>query len=217
VDPDGGVNLAKKRLELDLAEELHPLVNENFPSTGFECGTANLPRISYRNIWKYLIDDVELKKQLSTEKPIVKGYNFYKSGHVLQIFSKKEHNKHYILSKVQPSMKQGKVYPVKIILSLNGDIFNAFCCCPAGVDGRCNHLAATLFSLEDKTSMVAAKETPQNLPCTSKPCTWNAPAGKRKLEPQPIQSVKWQVPNILQRNMVMFEHLTKGVLQVVTS
>ena len=199
MDPDGGVNLAKKRLEFGFAEELHPEVNENFPSTGFECGTTNLPRISYRNIWKYLIEDVELKKQLSTEKPIVKGYNFYKSGHVLQIFSKKEHNKHYVLSKVNPSMKKGKVYTVKIILCSNGDISNAFCCCPAGVDGRCNHLAATLFSLEDKTSMdsgmvadKAISKTPENIPCTSKPCTWNVPAGKRKLVPQPIQSVKFQ-------------------------
>ena len=89
MDPDGGVNLAKKKLEFGYAEELHSEVNENFPSTEFECGTTNLPRISYRNIRKYLIEDVELKKQLSTEKPIVKGYKFYKSGHVLQIFSKK--------------------------------------------------------------------------------------------------------------------------------
>ena len=116
MDPDRGVNLAKKKLEFGYAEELHSEVNENFPSTEFECGTTNLPRISYRNIWKYLIEDVELKKQLSTEKPIVKGYKFYKSGHVLQIFSKKEHNKHYVLSKVHPSMRKGKVYTVKIIL-----------------------------------------------------------------------------------------------------
>ena len=73
-------------------------------------------------------------------------------------------------------MKKGKVYTVKIILSLNGNITTAFCCCPAGVDGRCNQLAATLFSLEDKTSMdngLAAAETtsktPENIPCTSKP------------------------------------------------
>ena len=50
VDPDGGANLAKKRLEFGLTEELHPLLNENFPSTGFECGTVNLPRISCPNI-----------------------------------------------------------------------------------------------------------------------------------------------------------------------
>lgn len=37
MDPDGAVNLAKKRLEFGFAEELHPEVNENFPSTGFVC------------------------------------------------------------------------------------------------------------------------------------------------------------------------------------
>ena len=60
LDPDGGANLAKKRLEFGLTEELNPLVNEKIPipSTGFECGTVNLPRISYRNIWKHLIEDV---------------------------------------------------------------------------------------------------------------------------------------------------------------
>ena len=44
VDPDGGANLGKKRLEFGLSEELHPLMNENFPPTG-ECGTVNLPRL----------------------------------------------------------------------------------------------------------------------------------------------------------------------------
>ena len=113
-------------------------------------------------------------------------------------FSLKKNRINTVLSKVQPSMKKGKVYTVKIILSLNGNITTAFCCCLAGVDGRCNHLAATLFSLEDKTNMgngLAAAETisktPENIPCTSKPCTWNVPAGKRKQEPQPIQSVKF--------------------------
>ena len=40
----------------------------------------------------------------------------------------------------------------------------------------------------------AISKTPENiyLACTSKPCTWNVPAGKRKLVPQPIQSVKFQ-------------------------
>ena len=175
LDPDGGANLAKKRLEFGLTEELHPLVNEKFPSTGFECGTVNLPRISYRNIYLEVLDrGCRTKTATVYRKPIVKGYNFFKSGHVLKIFSKKEHNKHYALSKVQPSMKNGKVYTVKIILFSNGNITTAFCCCPAGVDGCCTHLAATLFSLEDKNSMdngmtaaEAISKTPENIPCTS--------------------------------------------------
>ena len=67
-----------------------PEINENFPSSGFQCGIALLPRISFSHIWKYLIEEVELRKKPATEKPIVKGYNFYKSGHIRQFFQKKK-------------------------------------------------------------------------------------------------------------------------------
>ena len=48
----------------------------------------------------FLIDDVELKKQLSVEKPIVKGYNFYKSGKVQGIYTKQQEELFYIKSQV---------------------------------------------------------------------------------------------------------------------
>ena len=86
VDPDGGVNLAKKRKVLGVAEVFDPEINENFPSGGFQCGIALLPRISFSHSWKDLIEEVELRKKLATEKPIAKGCNFYKSGHVRQFF-----------------------------------------------------------------------------------------------------------------------------------
>ena len=72
------------------AEVVDPKINENFPSGGFQCSVALLLRISFSHIWKYLIEEVELRKKLATEKPIAKGYNFYKSGHVRQFFSKKQ-------------------------------------------------------------------------------------------------------------------------------
>lgn len=46
--------------------------------------------------------------------------------------------------------KTGAAYTVKIIVEANGNILKAHCPCPAGADGRCNHLAATLFATEDK-------------------------------------------------------------------
>lgn len=116
VDPDGGINIAKKRLSLGLSEEIDPEVNENFPTSGFSSGIADVPIITYSNIWKYLIDDVEYKKQLGTEKPIVKGYTFFKSGHVLQLFSMKNNNNHYVKSKVMPSMTKKKIYTVHIMI-----------------------------------------------------------------------------------------------------
>lgn len=88
VDPYGGFNLAKKRKILGVAEEVDPEINEHFPSDGFQCGIALPSKISFSHVWKYLIEAVELRKKLATEKSIAKGYNFYKSGHVQQIFSK---------------------------------------------------------------------------------------------------------------------------------
>ena len=50
VDPDGGVNLARKRKTLGVAEETDPVVNDEFPSVGFTCGISVLPRISFSHI-----------------------------------------------------------------------------------------------------------------------------------------------------------------------
>ena len=95
-------------------------------------------------------------------------------------------------------MKKGKVYTVKVVLQLNGDIAKAVCGCPAGVDGRCNQLAATMFAIEDQWNIKARcqtsngrTETPANVPCTSQPRTWNVHR-KRKLNAEPIQCLKFQ-------------------------
>ncbi|KAK3753046.1 hypothetical protein QZH41_001200 [Actinostola sp. cb2023] len=150
VDPDGGINIEKKRLELGLDEEISPLTDEAFPIDGFRVGVSDLPKVGYAQIWKYLIEDVELKKQLSVEKPIVKGYNFYKSGKVKGVFSKSENGLFYVKSQVMPSYaKSSSLYAVKIIIKANSEIHRAYCPCPAGIDGRCNHLAASLFAIED--------------------------------------------------------------------
>ena len=94
-------------------------------------------------------------------------------------------------------MKKGNVYTVKVVLHPSGDIAKACCGCPAGVDGRCNHLAATLFAIEDQWNNLpcdtnsAVSQQQVTVPCTSQPCQWNLP-NKRKLNTEPIQSLKFQ-------------------------
>ena len=71
VDPDRGLNLEKKRRNSGAADEVDPEIQTDFPSDGSECGILVLPRISFSQIWKYLIEDVEInRKKLATEKPI---------------------------------------------------------------------------------------------------------------------------------------------------
>ena len=145
----------------------------------FEADLNCLPKFQHSFLFKFMIEDVELKQQLSTEKPLVKGYMF-KSGHVLQMFAKQQGQIFFVLSKVLPSMKKGKVYSVKITLKSNGSVHQACCSCPAGIDGWCNHVTASLFALN---SYGRAKEDGEKdheeLPCTSKPCKWNVPRNQK--------------------------------------
>ena len=64
VDPDGGVNAEKKKAELGLLSKNKdnvPLAMKQLPDKGFEVGLSRIPTIGYSQIWKYLIEDIELK------------------------------------------------------------------------------------------------------------------------------------------------------------
>jgi len=85
-DPDGGLNIARKRAKLSVLDEITTAkLPSSFPSDGFLEDVSLLPEINYGVIWRYMIETCDAKKQLSTAKPLVKGFNFFKSGHVLSI------------------------------------------------------------------------------------------------------------------------------------
>ena len=86
-----------------------------------------------------MIDSIEWKRQLSTAKPLVKGYNFFMSKHVLSAYHQKKVAKHFVKSQVLPSMKKKMVYTCYIRLSSLGCVVSAKCGCPAGIDGRCKY------------------------------------------------------------------------------
>lgn len=179
-DPDGGINLLKKKAHLGVLDNADLEPSPAFPKEGFSCDLSGIPRVTFGNIWRYMIDCVETKKQLSTAKPLVKGYNFYRSGHVLFISHRPEKGKHYLKSQVLPSMKKKAVYTCYIVMTSIGNELRAQCGCPAGVDGRCNHVTATLFALDEYCKQrVKASQDSSDLSCTSKPCKWNVPR-KRK-------------------------------------
>ena len=89
--------------------------------------------------------------------------------------------------------KAGPEYTVKILIGANSEIQRAFCPCPAGNDGCCNHLTATLFAMEDifNKSTNNKQTLSDQLPCISKPCTWNV-SSKRKKNPTVIQEVEFE-------------------------
>ncbi|CAH3108065.1 unnamed protein product [Pocillopora meandrina] len=169
-------------------------LKENFPVDGFTKDLNILPAISFGTIWRYMIEESDAKKQLSTAKPLVKGYNFFKSGHVLSIKCRESDGKFYVKSQVLPSMKKTVLYNCFIVFNKDGSVVTAYDGCPAGVDGRCNHVTSTLFALEEFFKQSKAPVNPSLTPalsCTSKPCAWNVPR-KRKIDNLPIAKAKFK-------------------------
>jgi len=53
-------------------------------------------------------------------------------------------------SSVLPSMRKNKMYNVFIVvLTFTVQVKIAFCICPAGLSGCCNHVTATLYYIEE--------------------------------------------------------------------
>ena len=123
----------------------------------------------------------------TTTKPWIKGYNFFKSGHVVKL-QKHNHGEDglcHLRGTILPSIKKSTSYTAFITLR-DGKILREKCGCPAGIEGHCNHVSSMLFFLEEfceHNSKIAA--------CTSQPCTWNKPSRKRKVDNHPIHRVKF--------------------------
>ena len=178
----------KKRAQLGLLDRQEPQLSENFPKEGFNNDLGSMPNVSFGTIWRYMIDAVDSKRQLSMAKPLVKGFNFYKSGNVHSILHLKQSGKHYLKSQVFPSMKKNLIYQCNIVMSSIGVVLKSYCGCPAGIDGRCNRVSATLFALDEYCK---EREKMSEESCTSKPCRWNVPK-KRKGPVTPIPAMSFQ-------------------------
>ena len=74
--------MARKKAELGGLDEVQPELKASFPVEGFSESLAGLPLVTFRTILTYMVVCLDAREQLSTAKPMVKGFNFYKSGHV---------------------------------------------------------------------------------------------------------------------------------------
>lgn len=119
-----------------------------------------------------------------------KGFRFFKDGHVQSI----EYHSlpgspglSYVRAQVLPSMKKGKKYLVRICLVENGDVHTAHCVCPAGLGGRCNHVAGLLYALEEFVREGLREAS--SVPCTSRLQAWNKPR-PRNVPPSRVYEVR---------------------------
>jgi len=78
---------------------------------------------------------------------------------------------------VLPSMKKDKMYIVFIALSNCDKVKTAFCVCPAGLSGCCNHVTSTLYHIEEYFRLGVSEEDQKS--CTEKLQIWIQPRSKK--------------------------------------
>lgn len=100
-----------------------------------------------------LNDDRVLGIPVEYTRTLEKAYRFFKDGHVQQVkyHSMPKQKDHIcIVANVLPSMKKDRIYEVVIVICESTvKVSTAYCACPAGLAGCCNHIMATLYCLED--------------------------------------------------------------------
>ena len=132
-------------------------------------------------------DDYE---SIGYTRTLDKAYRFFQDGHVQNIrFHPMPDQLDYVCigATVLPSMKKDKIYNVYIVLSQRtAHVEKAFCVCPAGLSGCCNHVTATLYCIEDYFHLKLNEDAEKG--CTEKLQTWNQPR-KKKVDARPIKLV----------------------------
>jgi len=119
---------------------------------------------------------VESSACIEYTRTLDKAYRFFQDGHVQHIKYHPLPNvaEHICISAVVlPSMKKDRVYNVTIFVHQFARISHACCSCPAGLSGCCNHITATLYSLEDYVH--SGLQDDELKGCTDRLQTWNIP------------------------------------------
>ncbi|KAL5021309.1 hypothetical protein ScPMuIL_000464 [Solemya velum] len=134
-------------------------------------------------------DDDEFSAAFNTSKPTSKGRQFFLSGHVNDIQDIRKNDFYFLKAKVMPSYSQTSPYNVSVTLNMTtASVVDASCDCKASAMGRCNHVAALLFALEDLKFTVQFGF--EGLACTSDVCNWNV-GRKKKKNPKPAHELRY--------------------------
>ena len=205
VDPDNGANISRKLAKIQKAgvdTDLHPNLRDSpkVPSDGWSSNLGDLPFVSFATLYKHFVerpihslyeesDGSDTEEHIPSFRGLGKGYRFYKDGHVqnIQFHPLPESSEFcFVEALVLPSMLKTKKYSVRLCLTSEGEVHTAYCVCPAGLAGCCNHIAGLLYALEDFVRLGLREES--KLPCTSKLQQWNRPRC-RKVPPRRVREV----------------------------
>ena len=188
-----------------VSDEVHTNLRTSpeLPKTGWTSNLAELPFVTFATLYQHFVeqpintilmgDDAENSgssedfesdeskdEYIPSFRGLGKGYRFFKDGHVQCIEFHPlpaRTDLCFVRAKILPSMVKNKKYAVRVCLTERGEVYTAYCVCPAGLAGCCNHIAALLYALEEFVRLGLREES--RLPCTSRLQLWNRPRCRR--------------------------------------
>ena len=118
----------------------------------------------------------ELYMEAEYTRTLDKAYRFFHDGHVQDLkFHPMPHLENGVcaVSRVLASMKKVFYHVTILACKSSCTVKTAYCTCPAGLSGCCNHTIATLYCLEDYVSSGLQEEEKKG--CTERLQVWNRP------------------------------------------
>ena len=95
---------------------------------------------------------------------------------------------------------QMKIKHLDGIVFISHCVLSAKCDCPSGIEGKCNHVCATLFALDFMYGKKATlPENKDDSSCTSNPCKWSVPP-KQKGGVTPFHTVSFKKNDYVKLN-----------------
>ncbi|KAK3746729.1 hypothetical protein QZH41_001466 [Actinostola sp. cb2023] len=64
-DPDGGINLLRKKAEFGVLEKAEPDLPQSFPKEGFKSDLMGIPKVTFGTVWRYMIDGVDIMPRVT--------------------------------------------------------------------------------------------------------------------------------------------------------
>lgn len=170
----------------------------NYPNIWQPFPSDKVPKnFTYGSMYHYLVtscidddyDDSDIencgnnnqssKVDYSTSKPLKRGKLYVESGHVFEILEGVTPDQMFCMKcKIQASYKAKEIHQVSVMINPStARIIHGTCDCKASSMGRCSHVAALLYVLLNYLDDCDE----DNVPCTSKVCSWNQ--GRKRKEP----------------------------------
>ena len=178
-------------------DELRADVSNPLDLAGWSKSLNGIPNFTVTNISEYheRVNNTFCKNSTAIKKHFIRGDQFIEEKFIdsTNIYVKQGESIFFLKGVAAASLKKANRWVFLAIDKKTNDIVYAYCQCPAGRAGTCSH-AYVLMKLLAKWVVDRFLMIPEPKACTSKPCVWNVPQARDRIEKVPLMDLTIKSP-----------------------